>query len=86
MSIIIMKLNLKNSINLSILDFKYVIFNVIVYFVVSINLSILDFKCALAAVGSRTVTAINLSILDFKSFKSSISNLSNAYKSIHIGF
>ena len=62
------------SINLSILDFKYIEFSVMdasktdyKSIHTAINLSILDFKCQSHTKVCKVAGAINLSILDFKS-------------------
>ena len=60
-----------HAINLSILDFKYVIIKSQQRQSNTINLSILDFKCLIASAIACCGVTINLSILDFKSILNS---------------
>ncbi len=76
----------KETINLSILDFKFTELAAAYGLDLSINLSILDFKSHLQNHKYSRFAAINLSILDFKSNTALSMLTANVYKSIHIGF
>ena len=65
----------KETINLSILDFKSAFHAPSAYCKKAINLSILDFKFLLCDVFRLDESTINLSILDFKSVNLSVGEL-----------